>query len=266
MYIKRYNINKKVLTRFLNARRDKHLFQSFFFYIKYDILTTHIKYYILKLHHKIFKNKYYIGKMSFKYLIHRYNSIDSERTIEVPFAYDFYIKNRSNKFSFLEVGNVLNNYYNVKHTIVDKYELSNNVINKDITAFNPKKKFKLIISISTIEHIGFDEPIREHNKSVKAIKKLIRLLQKNGKLLITVPLGYNPEIDKLLLSQQIRFSERYFMKRISFFNLWTETTLRDAINKKYNSKYPAANAVAFLIYKNKEQSFSSTNASFMQKK
>ena len=51
-----------------------------------------------------------------------------------------------------------------------------------------------------------------------------------------------------------------------FIIIFGPLTLRDAINKKYNSKYPAANAVAFLIYKNKEQSFSSTNASFMQKK
>jgi hypothetical protein len=74
------------------------------------------------------------------------------------------------------------------------------------------------------------------------------LLDNNGIALITVPLGYNPEIDSIIRNNEIEFSKRYFLKRISHLNLWKQTNLEEAMNYKYGSKYPYANAIALLIY------------------
>lgn len=142
----------------------------------------------------------------------------------------------------------LSHYFKFKHKIVDKYEKETYVDNVDIVDFNPGEKYDIIISISTVEHIGYDEPIKEVGKSKRAIQKIIDLLNNNGIALITVPLGYNPEIDSIVRNNEIEFSKRYFLKRISRLNLWEETKLEEAMNYKYGSKYQNANAVAFLIY------------------
>ena len=55
----------------------------------------------------------------------------------------------------LEVGNVTPHYFGGGHTVVDKYELG--ALQVDIVDFESDRRFDLILSISTFEHIGFDE-------------------------------------------------------------------------------------------------------------
>lgn len=93
------------------------------------------------------------------------------------------------------MGNVLSNYFSVNHDIVDKYEKSYGVINHDIVDFNPDKKYDLIVSILTLEHVGWDEIPKEPTKILSAIKNMIALLEPEGKIVVTLPLGYNPEMD-----------------------------------------------------------------------
>ena len=196
-------------------------------------------------------NKFFIldGK-KYHYFINIYNSVVTERVVEIPFAKEFLSKNRGK--SILEIGNVLSHYFSINHEIVDKYETNHRIINVDIIDFSTEKKYDLIISISTIEHVGFDEPHKDKGKSKKAILKIIDLLNSNGTAIITVPLGYNPEIDSIILSNEVSFTKKYFLKRVSIWNLWKETTMVDALKYKYGQKYPAANSEAFLIF-NKEK-------------
>jgi len=51
---------------------------------------------------------------------------------------------------------VLSHYFAVKHDIVDKYEIAPSVVNEDLVNFKPGKKYDLIVSISTLEHVGWD--------------------------------------------------------------------------------------------------------------
>jgi len=211
-----------------------------------------IDYGVYKINYAVF-NKYFIldgeryyyflNKHPLKYPLQH----TGERVIEIPFAIDFLKKNNYEEKKVLEVGNVLSQYFKFKHKIVDKYEKVTCVDNVDIVDFNPGEKYDIIISISTVEHIGYDEPIKEVGKAKRAIQKIIDLLSNNGIALITVPLGYNPEIDSIIKNNDIEFSKRYFLKRISHLNLWKETNIDEAMNCKYGSKYQAANAVAFLI-------------------
>ena len=203
-------------------------------------------YTIYRINYTIFKKFFILDGKKYHYHINIYNSVISERVVEIPFAKEFLLGKRGK--SILEIGNVLSHYFSVNHEIVDKYETYPYIIAVDIIDFNPGKKYDLIISISTIEHIGFDEPNREKGKSKKAILKIIDLLNNNGIAIITVPLGYNPEIDSIIVKNEISFTKKIFLERMSILNLWKETTMEDALKHKYAQKYPAANSVAFLIY------------------
>lgn len=87
----------------------------------------------------------------------------------------------------LEVGNVLSNYSSITHDVLDKYESSDGVINEDIICFNHGKQYDLIICISTLEHIGWDEIPREPKKIHTAIKQMKKLLSPMGTIMITTP-------------------------------------------------------------------------------
>jgi len=236
----------------LGENDDDSIFSKAMNVYKKEGLFTLIKkiltYLVFKINYTVFNRYFEVDGKRYHYFINHYNAVTTERVVEVPFVIDFLKKNKYEDKKVLEVGNVLSHYFKFKHKIVDKYEKETYVDNVDIVDFNPSEKYDIIISISTVEHIGYDEPIKEVGKSKRAIQKIIDLLNNNGIALITVPLGYNPEIDSIVRNKEIEFSKRYFLKRISRLNLWEETKLEEAMNYKYGSKYQYANAVAFLIY------------------
>ncbi len=245
MYKKNYNIIKKtkglsLFTKIYKMIKEKRIRKTIDFYI-----TNYLLRYILLLNHFLFKRTFEIGNKRFEYMTNQYDCINSERTIELPYIYHFLSNSEG---TTLEIGNVLSHYYLINHMVIDKYEVEPGVINQDILTFKPNQKFNLIVSISTMEHIGFDEAIKKP-KSVDAIKRLITMLKPDGTLIITVPLRYNPEIDKMIRNNTINFAEVYYMKRISILNIWKETTLEDAFQYEYNSKYKNANAIAIMFYK-----------------
>ena len=81
-----------------------------------------------------------------------------------------------------------------------------------------------------------------------AMKKIISLLKPGGIAIITVPLGYNTEIDEIIKNNRILFKEKYFLERINIFNKWRSTNIERALQLKYGQRYAAANSVAFLLY------------------
>lgn len=142
--------------------------------------------------YKNFKSSrtFFFNNRTYNYFYHRYSiTWNNERTVEVPIIRDF-IKNYEND-NILEIGNVLSHYFTVNHDIVDKYEKGDGVINQDVIDYKPSKKYDLIISISTLEHVGWDELPREPLKIIKAINNLKSLLNRRGKIVMTIPLGHN---------------------------------------------------------------------------
>ncbi|MFC1540787.1 hypothetical protein ACFL4J_01980, partial [Candidatus Margulisiibacteriota bacterium] len=109
--------------------------------------------------------------------------------------------------------------------------------------YRPNKKYDLIVTISTLEHVGWDESPREPMKSLQAIKNLESLLSKEGKLVITVPLGHNPVMDQLFENGKISFTTAAYLKRISKDNRWQEADLNEVRGMKYNHPFPAANGL-----------------------
>ena len=114
------------------------------------------------------------------------NTRSNERSIEIPIVMAV-VKKYTNK-KILEVGNVLSNYFNFPHDVVDKYEIDKGVINQDIIDYTSLEKYDLILSISTLEHVGWDESPRDDEKIPKALKNLKSLLKSNGTMIVTLPI------------------------------------------------------------------------------
>jgi hypothetical protein len=174
-----------------------------------------------------------------RYLVHPY-ALNNERTIEIAITTGFL---RDKTGQILEVGNVLSNYHPFPHDVVDKYELTPGVINEDIATYSPGKKYDVIVTISTLEHVGWDEAPREPEKIIKAIARLKELLADNGQMLVTLPLGYNDFVDQMVRENKTGFSETRYMLRVSADNQWREAQLAEVVGIKFGSPFPCANAI-----------------------
>ncbi len=166
------------------------------------------------------------GGKSYRYFWHRYNSTwRNERSVEIPIARSFLGGIPADRV--LEIGNVLSHYGPVSHEVVDKYERAENVSNEDVCEFRSEKKYDLILSISTLEHVGWDEEPRDETKVLRAFENLPELLAPGGKLVITIPLGYNPPLDRTIGDGRISFAMRFYLKREPRRNKWSEVSAED---------------------------------------
>jgi hypothetical protein len=103
----------------------------------------------------------------------------------------------------LEVGNVLAHYGPVSHRVVDRYERAPHVENVDVVELTAAHPYALIVAISTLEHVGLDEEQRDPGKAAAAIARLRGLLGPGGRLVFSVPVGYNEALDRQLLDGEI---------------------------------------------------------------
>lgn len=140
--------------------------------------------------------------------------------------------------------------YPVGHDILDKYEIAEGVINEDVVSFCPGKSYDLIFSIVTMQCIGWDEFPRDSTKILPTLKNLNRLLTPEGKIMVTLGLGYNTEMDKLLKRGVLGFDEISYMKKNSDFE-WIEATYEDIENAKYDKSGPTSTALAICTSKKK---------------
>lgn len=124
-------------------------------------ITNFLEYYFYKIS-KSSRTFLFQGE-TYRYFYHKYNKTwKNERAVDIPIIWE--IVKKSQKKRILEVGNVLSHYFPANHDIVDKYELAKGVINQDIVDFTACHKYDLIVSISTLEHVGYDEKRKEPGK------------------------------------------------------------------------------------------------------
>jgi hypothetical protein len=221
--------------KFLKAVSNPALAIKWLFFNK--IYLSNILYYYKLLFQK---NKTFIfNEVEYNYYIAKHNyTYYNERCIELPIIFNL-IENE--KQNILEIGNVTSHYKIPNHIIVDKYEKNKFVINEDILTFNPKNKFDLICSISTIEHIGWDDYPKDDSKVSKCISRVNEFLNEGGQFIATAPMGYNTNLDNLILNKSLGFSEYYFMKRITKSGKWIQIYEGDIINPQYNYPFSSAN-------------------------
>ena len=179
---------------------------------------------------------------------HRYNiTWAGERMVEIPIA-KMFLERFAGK-TIVEVGNVMQHYGPIAHQVIDKYEVGPGVENMDVLDFRPGKKIDLLLSISTFEHIGFDDDDGKSSgqKILDAVRHCRSIISENGTLVITVPLGYNPDLDRLIQTGALGSSSISFLRRVGFSN-WEETDLATACQHPYGWRFPYANSLAVIEF------------------
>jgi hypothetical protein len=172
----------------------------------------------------------------------------NERAVELPIIYRAVQAIEPSRI--IEVGNVLHHYFPVSHVVVDKYEQHHSVtFREDVVRFQPPQEYDLVVSISTLEHVGYSEPPLDLTKFRQGLDAIARWLAPAGRAIVTVPMGYNPAVDAYL-DDPDSATEIRFLRRITRDNLWEETDFKTAASARYGTPFFAANAVAVIERRN----------------
>lgn len=139
------------------------------------------------------------------------NAGDNERAVEVPIA-RWWINEHGG--GGLEVGNVLSHYCDVSWPVFDRYEGPLKVDVFDLVEFGVfAGQVDWIVSVSTLEHVRWDEEPREPDGTSRAIRLLRSLLAPHGSMLVTMPFGVRDELDAAMLSGELGHSRSWIMRR-----------------------------------------------------
>jgi SAM-dependent methyltransferase len=177
------------------------------------------------------------------YLYHRYNSTWlNERAVEVPLTAAV-LAEAGPSARVLEIGNVMAHYQPIQHTVVDRYEQAPGVLNVDVVDIDLPGPFDLIVAVSTLEHVGFDEDVRDPDKPARAIAHLTSLLAPGGRLWITIPVGYNPDLDRGARDGSLGFTRLSALRRTGPDNRWEQIPLDDVWGITYDWLLYTAHAI-----------------------
>jgi hypothetical protein len=177
----------------------------------------------------------------YRYFRHPYNTTwRNERAVEVPIVRRAI--EDADCAQVLEVGNVLGHYIRRRHDVVDKYEPGANVLNVDILDFRTERPYDLIVSISTLEHVGWDDDERDPGKIPRAVGHLRSLLAPGGRAIVTFPLGYNPYLDEMVHAGTLGFDAEQCLLRVGRHE-WREVQKADMGRPAYGIPFPGANAL-----------------------
>jgi hypothetical protein len=176
----------------------------------------------------------------------------SERTVELPIGYStmraFADQRR------LEVGNTLEHWYpdlepGVTHDVVDKFERRPGVINEDILDFQPDRGYDLVLSLSTLEHVGkpeYGDPGGE-GKAIAAVLHCVDLLLPAGMFVATIPRGWNETLEQALREGELAHISRLYMARVDEANHWVQVADYNGIaGCGYDRPYRYANGIYVL--------------------
>jgi len=203
---------------------------------------------LLSAYYRRFKSASFTARgVVYQYFYHAYNqTYCNERAVEIPIVWS--IVQRVPPERVLEVGNVLSHYFPTGHGVVDKYERAPRVQNVDVVDFRPTQPYDLIVSISTLEHVGFNEQPLEPEKPWRAIRHLQSCLSPQGRLVITIPVGFNPHLDRMLQEGRIPLDDPLYLRRISSDNRWREATWEDIRGARYGDPYRNGNGLVVATF------------------
>lgn len=218
-------------------------------------IITFIRFIIFCYGYKLTNRTFILDGKKFSYFYHPHGSWANERCVEVAIGLS-YLKEYK-PVDVLEVGNVISMYQPVFHTVVDKYDKQTGVINEDVVDFDTTKRFKLIFSISTLEHVGFDETtgirLNDIDKVQDSVDNLKRLLTDDGLLVVTMPIGYRDSLDDKIYNNDFGFSSISLFRRVSWSNRWIETfmpylSFEEFKSIHFDSPFPKANGLFVGVY------------------
>lgn len=166
----------------------------------------------------------------FDYFVHPYNRArENMRAVEIPIVRDALKQARGAKI--LEVGNVLSHYGPIDWDVLDVAEIGLGVINADLMTWQPLERWDLIVSISTLEHIGHGKYAQITGSVAPAdvVSRMLSWLTIDGRALLTVPVGYNPLLDSALREGVMPIERVCCMRRTLVGNEWVECGLAEAM-------------------------------------
>ena len=126
----------------------------------------------------------------------------------------------------LEVGNVMSGFGHTGHHVVDKYERRAGVLNEDIVGFDPGRRYGLVLSFSTLEHVGRDEEPRDPEKAAVALRSVSDLVASDGALLVSIPVAYHRELEASFVPGEI-FDSVVLLVRCSRLQHWEPRPLSE---------------------------------------
>ncbi len=229
-----------VLARCKEAWKRRGLFGAITMMTRLLLQVLLTPLYYITMGQKTFR---YRGK-AYRYFCHWYNTTFlNERAVEIAVALAMLKKARGKRI--LEIGNVLSHYTDVTWQVLDKYEKGKGVINEDVVDFHPNERYDLIISISTMEHVGFDEHPKDATKYSRAIENLKTLLAPGGSMFVTIPVGYNPDSVNDSCHTNL-FETTQYLKHVSALR-WEEVSKEEALQARFYYPYQFGNAVIFCM-------------------
>jgi len=142
---------------------------------------------------------------------HHYDYVDdwhswtwlNERAVELPVAREALAV--ADPARTIEIGNVTSHYFPARHRIVDKYEGAPGVENIDLFEIPEREAFDLVLCVSTLEHVGWDEPVRDPVPALDAVVRLKELAAPGGRVLVTIPVGYHPTLADAAIDGDLGF-------------------------------------------------------------
>jgi hypothetical protein len=164
----------------------------------------------------------------------------TERAVEVPVVARIVEEHRGRRI--LEVGNVLPHYVPAQHTVVDKYEQSRGVLNRDALDLADLGSFDLVVAISTLEHVGWDERPQRPWLAVQAAAALRERVAPGGRLVVTVPMGYNPTFEAAVRSGEVPATSQLALRRASG-STWNQVPIEGVWDAPYDWILMAASGV-----------------------
>ncbi|MEI7626462.1 MAG: class I SAM-dependent methyltransferase [Actinomycetota bacterium] len=163
----------------------------------------------------------------------------NERTVEIPIA----LAALADNARVLEVGAVMPHYTAVNHRVIDKYEDGPGIEQADILDLHPDQQYDLVLSISTVEHVGWDETPRDPGKALLAIERLKDFVAPGGELLVTLPVGYHPPLEAALQTNAETFTSVEALRCSRRSRTWSQVTPDSAAGVSYDFLTYSAAAV-----------------------
>lgn len=189
------------------------------------------------------RGEFELDHQSYRYLFHRHKfTWLTERAVEVPVMQALVDGHPAERV--LEIGNVLSHYRPQRHVVVDKYEDAPGVLNRDVLELGGLGEYDLIVAISTLEHVGWDESPREPARAARAVGVLRSLLAPGGLLAITVPVGYNASFDAALRSGEVPLGRAVALRRAGGTR-WREVAVDEVWSAPYDFLLYRARGVLF---------------------
>jgi SAM-dependent methyltransferase len=191
-----------------------------------------------RIYFRIRPRRFALQSEQYACFLHSYNlTWCNERAAEIPIVRAALLARRGGRV--LEVGNVLSHYFATGHEVLDKFEPGAAIRHEDVVEFRSEQRYDLIVSVSTLEHVGWDEEPQDPGKIGRALDNLAAHLAPGGRLLVTLPLGYNPSLDSQLAAGTLAFSRCHYLLRQGMLT-WRQARWDEVAGAAYAERWPGA--------------------------